>query len=44
MDEELEEGKDLTWLQKAKKRSWLWRWLNDVDEIERNVSDVLANK
>ena len=33
-----EEEHELTWLQKAKKRSWLWRWLNDVDEIERNVS------
>ena len=26
-----------TWLAKAKKRSWLWRWLNDIDEIEQSV-------
>ena len=37
MGEEAGDTKEESWLEKAKKRSWLWRWLNDVDEIERNV-------
>jgi len=28
------------WLEKAKKRSWLWRWLNDIHEIEARVSII----
>lgn len=27
-----------SWLEKAKKRNWLWRWLNDINEIEAQVS------
>ena len=27
-----------SWLEKARKRSWLWRWLNDIHEIEAQVS------
>lgn len=26
------------WIKEAKKRSWLYRWLHDVDEIEKSVS------
>merc|ERR1719433_932156 len=35
--EEAGDAKEETWLEKAKKRSWLWRWLHDVDEIEKNT-------
>ena len=35
---EIEEEKEESWLEKAKKRSWLWRWLNDIHEIEARVS------
>ena len=35
-----EEGEETveSWLEKARKRSWLWRWLNDIHEIEAQVS------
>ncbi|XP_068718383.1 uncharacterized protein [Montipora capricornis] len=26
-----------SWLEKARKRSWLWRWLNDIHEIEAQM-------
>lgn len=26
-----------SWLEKAKKRNWLWRWLNDINEIEAQM-------
>lgn len=28
------------WLEEAKNKSWLWRYLHDVDEIEKSVSDL----
>ena len=34
---EEEEGVE-SWLEKARKRSWLWRWFNDIHEIEAQVS------
>ena len=37
MGEDAGDTKEETWMEKAKKRSWFWRWLNDVDEIEKNV-------
>ena len=32
------EEEEENWLEKARKRSWLWRWLNDIHEIEAQVS------
>ncbi|KAM7450570.1 hypothetical protein ABFA07_001586 [Porites harrisoni] len=34
---EIEEEKEESWLEKVKKRSWLWRWLNDIHEIEARM-------
>lgn len=33
-----ERTKIRTWLDKAKNKNWLYRWINDVDEIEKTVS------
>lgn len=39
---EEEEGVE-SWLEKARKRSWLWRWFNDIHEIEAQVSLLSKN-